>query len=46
MEITALNGSDFDGIQQLTDIFDPAQFITWDINKSPWFVPRNWGAYS
>ena len=33
-------------MELLPDIFDPAEFVTWDVKKSPWFVPRNWGAYS
>jgi len=32
---------------QLTEHhFDPIEFITWDINKSPWFLPRDWGRFS
>ena len=26
--------------------FDPAEFVTWSLTKSPWFVARDWGAYS
>ncbi len=26
--------------------FDPAEFITWDVNKSPWHYSRDWGQYS
>lgn len=30
----------------LPDTFDPAEFVTWDVKKAPWFVLRNWGVYS
>jgi hypothetical protein len=33
-------------IEATEDGFDPAEFITWDTSKSPWFIPRNWGIYS
>lgn len=26
--------------------FDPIEFITWDVKKSPWFLQRNWGVFS
>jgi hypothetical protein len=26
--------------------FTPSEFITWDVKCSPWFTPRDWGAYS
>lgn len=33
-------------MELLPDFFDPAEFVTWDVKKSPWFVPRDWGAHS
>jgi hypothetical protein len=33
-------------MELLPDIIDPAEFVTWDVKKSPWFVARNWGTYS
>lgn len=33
-------------IDVLLELFEPAEFITWSTASSPWFVPRNWGAYS
>lgn len=30
----------------LDEKFDPVSFITWDVKQSPWFVKRDWGAYS
>ena len=33
-------------IEVLNEVFDPAEFITWDTTKSPWFVTRDWGQYS
>ena len=26
--------------------FEPIEFIKWDINKFPWFLPRDWGRFS
>jgi hypothetical protein len=26
--------------------FDPSDVVKWDVRKSPWFVPRNWGRFS
>ena len=26
--------------------FDPADFVTWDLRESPWFVARDWGRFS
>ncbi|MBZ5523194.1 MAG: hypothetical protein LAP21_13235 [Acidobacteriia bacterium] len=33
-------------IDVLDEAFDPSEFVTWDTRKSPWFVMRDWGAYS
>lgn len=33
-------------IEQLGDAFDPAEFVTWDIARSPWFLPRDWARFS
>ena len=33
-------------IDVLDEEFDPAGFVTWDLKKSPWFIPRDWGEYS
>jgi hypothetical protein len=33
-------------IQSCNERFDPAEFVIWDIKKSPWFVIRDWGAWS
>lgn len=33
-------------IEVLNEGFDPKEFITWDVNKSPWFYKRDWGQYS
>ena len=34
------------GMEVLPDHFEPADFVTWNTATSPWFVARNWGAYS
>jgi hypothetical protein len=33
-------------IEALEESFDPAEFVTWDLSRSPWFLPRDWGRYS
>lgn len=33
-------------IELTRDYFDPVEFITWDIIKSRWFLPRDWGSFS
>lgn len=34
------------GVEVLSETFDPAEFVTWDLEKSPWFIERDWGNYS
>lgn len=29
-----------------TETFNPGEFISWDLVKSPWFYKRNWEEYS
>lgn len=32
---------------ELTDeYFDPSEFISWNLIKSPWFLKRDWGRWS
>ena len=33
-------------IEILEASFDPREFVTWDVQKSPWFVKRDWGSFS
>ncbi|MEB5477290.1 hypothetical protein [Acinetobacter pollinis] len=33
-------------IEVLEESFDPSEFITWNVNTSPWHYPRDWGQYS
>jgi hypothetical protein len=33
-------------IEESGEDFDPSEFVTWDLTKSPWFVTRNWGPFS
>lgn len=44
--VLSLNPEQIQSLEILAEIFDPAEFITWDTKKSPWFHPRNWGKYS
>jgi hypothetical protein len=30
----------------LDEYFEPAEFVTWNTRTSPWFITRDWGAYS
>ena len=33
-------------IEVLDQNFDPEHYVTWDTEKSPWHVKRDWGEYS
>ena len=33
-------------LKLLDEHFKPANYITWDLKKSPWFLPRDWGQFS
>ena len=33
-------------IEILEASFDPREFVTWDVQKSPWLVKRDWGSFS
>ena len=33
-------------IEKLDADFAPASFVTWNLVTSPWFVTRDWGAFS
>lgn len=35
-----------DKIELTNTSFEPVEFITWDVQKSPWFIKRNWGLFS
>jgi len=42
----SLSPEQIESIEVLSEKFNPAEFITWDIQKSPWLVSRDWGVYS
>ena len=42
----SLNPEQIQKIEILDERFDPAEFITWDVQQNRWFTPRNWGVYS
>jgi hypothetical protein len=33
-------------IEILDESFEPSEFVTWNVEQFPWFVPRDWGIYS
>lgn len=33
-------------VEATDENFEPVEFITWDIKKSPWFFQRDWGMFS
>lgn len=33
-------------MEPLPETFDPADFVTWDLVRSPWTLPRDWGRLS
>lgn len=30
----------------LDEIFDPSEFVTWNLVRSPWWIARDWGRVS
>ena len=44
--LMSLNPDQIVKLEILDESFDPSEFITWDLKKSPWFVSRDWGIYS
>jgi hypothetical protein len=32
--------------EAMDESFDPSSFVTWDTRTHPWWVARDWGAYS
>jgi hypothetical protein len=46
MHTLSLKPEQIQSIEVLDECFLPSEFITWDTNKSPWFVPRDWDRYS
>jgi len=44
--VLSLNPNQILEMEILDETFDPAEFVTWDTRKNPWFVPRDWGPYS
>lgn len=44
--VLSLNPDQLSKIEILSEIFEPREFITWDVKKSPWFIKRDWGKYS
>jgi hypothetical protein len=46
MHSLSLNPEQIQKIEILDEKFDPIEFVTWDTQKSKWFVPRDWGKFS
>lgn len=42
----SLNPEQIVSMETLDDLFEPAEFVTWDTKKSPWFIPREWETFS
>lgn len=43
--VLSLLPSQIVSVEIVESTFDPSSFVTWDLTKSPWFVPRTtWGA--
>jgi len=42
----SLNPEQVKTIEIMDEEFSPESFITWDTNKSKWFIPRDWGKFS
>ena len=44
--VLSLNPEQIASIEVLDEHFEPSNFITWDTQKSPWFVTRDWENFS
>jgi hypothetical protein len=44
--VLSLNPEQIISIEVLDEHFEPSNFITWDTQKSPWFVARDWENFS
>jgi hypothetical protein len=44
--VLSLNPDQIKNIILLKEEFNPAEIITWDTHKNPWFISRDWGKYS
>ena len=33
-------------VEATDELFDPGKFVTWDLRKTPWSLPRDWGIWS
>lgn len=44
--VLSLLPSQIQSILVTDESFEPSDFITWDISKSPWFTDRDWGQHS
>ncbi|MDI6603786.1 MAG: hypothetical protein QME35_01370 [Thermoanaerobacteraceae bacterium] len=44
--VLSLNPDQVKSIEVLEDKFNLEDFITWDLNSSPWFYKRDWGKFS
>ena len=42
----ALDRSHIEELLVLEEMFNPAEFVTWDLTVSPWLVKRDWGTQS
>ncbi|HQV70351.1 MAG: hypothetical protein WAT92_02595 [Saprospiraceae bacterium] len=46
VHVLSLSQNQITNIEVIDEKFDPAEFITWDTKKSPWFITREWGNFS
>ena len=44
--VLSLNPEQIHHMEILEEVFDPSEFITWDTQKSTWFISRDWGIFS
>lgn len=44
--VLSLSVAQIASLEVIDEQFDPAEFVTWDTGKSPWFVARDWGRFS
>jgi hypothetical protein len=39
-------GHEIVGLEAMNEFFDPSSILTWGTRAHPWWIARDWGAYS
>jgi hypothetical protein len=42
----SLNPRQIRHMEFLDESFEPSEFVSWNVEENPWFIPRDWATYS